>query len=139
MYKINNIRRIFYCRKSVIKSLKEETKEKSLPLLIFPKYSLESHKLCFSSGCGKFIPYNDVIKMSKIYIQLDNLLFLQAHYEAIYPLFFKKELVGENYYQGMIRTLEALIREIDVFHKECDNFEISTFPSFFTLILGEKY
>ena len=73
--------------------------------------------------------------MSKISIQLDNLLFLQAHYEATYPLFFNKEMVGKNYYQGMIRTLEGLITQIDVFHKECDTFTIPTFPSFFSLIL----
>lgn len=121
--------------KIVVESLKDESKEKTLPLVIFPKYSLESHKVCLSTGCGKYIPYETVISMSKISIQLDNLLFLQAHYEATYPLFFNKEMVGKNYYQGMIRTLEGLITQIDVFHKECDTFTIPTFPSFFSLIL----
>jgi hypothetical protein len=119
----------------LLKSVNQIPRDVSLPLLNFPKYSFESYKACLSSGAGKFIPYEDMITMSKICIQLDNLLFLQAHYEATYPIFFNKELMGDNYYKDLNYTLVSLINAIDVFHKECDNFKVPRFPSFFTLIL----
>lgn len=119
--------------KNVLKGLTKTPKP--LPLLIFPRFSLESYKACLSSGCMNYIPNENMITMSHIYIQLDNILLLQAYYEAIYPIFFKEELVGENYYSGLKYTLENLITQIDVLHKECDNFKVSKFPSFMTLII----
>jgi hypothetical protein len=119
----------------LLKSLNQIPRDESLPLLIFPKYSFESYKTCLSSGAGKYIPREVMIQMSHIRIQLDNLLFLQAHYEATYPIFFNKELMGENYYRDLNYTLNELINAIEVFHRECDNFKGPRFPSFFTLIL----
>lgn len=120
----------------LIEMLKNETPEKSLPLLIFPKFVLESYKMFFSTGCGKYIPYESVTKMSRVYIQLDNLLFIQAHYEGIYPIFFKDEMRGKNFYQGMIRDLGELIKQIEIFHKVCDDFKFFPFPTFFKFILN---
>jgi len=117
----------------VLKGLNDTPKP--LPLLIFPRFSLESYKACLSNGCTKYIPYETLVTMSKIYIQLDNLLLFQAHYEALYPIFFKEDLVGKNYYSGLKYTLENLITQIDVFHKECDTFKAPKFPSFISLIL----
>jgi hypothetical protein len=119
----------------LLKSLNKVPREVSLPLLIFPKYSFESYKACLSSGAGKYLSRDEMLQMSKIRIQLDNLLFLQAHYEATYPIFFNKELMGENYYRDLNYTLNGLINAIDVFHNECANFKVPRFPSFFTLIL----
>ncbi|MGA2912293.1 MAG: hypothetical protein ABSE07_02120 [Methanoregula sp.] len=117
----------------ILKGLNETPKP--LPLLIFPRFSLESHNAYLSSGSGKYIPYEDIIKMSRIYVQLDNLLLLQARYESLYPIFFKEGMVGENYYNGLKDVLKQLITQIDVFHKECETFEVPKFPSFVTLIL----